>query len=112
MSQFSVPENPSIEALIDLAAGVDFLIRAQHPHQAALAADQLALWLLQHYRELHTGHLELPPGNGDAVARKIVIAIVEAKSLAGSVRAGRAPHISRLGSLVQDLYRTEAVAGS
>ena len=111
MSDLPVPDSPSLEALIDLAASVDFLIRAHHPHQAALAADQLALSLLQHYRELHSGRLELSSDHTDAVARKIVIAIVEAKSLAGSTRAGRAPHISRLRSLVQDLYRVEAIAG-
>ncbi|MGH9286657.1 MAG: hypothetical protein ACRD0M_13435 [Acidimicrobiales bacterium] len=111
MSDFPVPQSPSIEALLDLASGVDFLIRSQHQQQAALAADQLAVWLLNHYRELQGVRHRMTPGNADTVARKLVIAIVETKSLAGSARAGRAPHISRLRSLVQDLHHAEVIAG-
>ncbi|MGH8991880.1 MAG: hypothetical protein ACRDZ7_10190 [Acidimicrobiia bacterium] len=110
MSDFAVPESPSNEALLDMAAGVDFLIRARHQHQAALAADQLAVWLLNHYRELQSVRHRMTPENADTLARKLVIAIVETKSLAGSARAGRAPHISRLRSLVQELDRAEAAA--
>lgn len=110
MSDYPIPDGPSIDALLDLAAGVDFLIRARHQPQAALAADQLALWLLHHYRELQTARHVMSADHGDVLARKVVIAIVEAKSLAGNARAGRAPDISRLRSLVQDLHRAEAAA--
>ncbi|MGH9040012.1 MAG: hypothetical protein ACRDZ3_07265 [Acidimicrobiia bacterium] len=111
MSDFAVPDaNPSIDALLDLAAGVDFLIRARHQPQAALAADQLALWLLNHYRELQTARDVMAPDHADMLARKVIIAIVEAKSLAGNARAGRAPDISRLRSLVQDLHRAQVAS--
>ncbi|MGH8975451.1 MAG: hypothetical protein ACRD0C_19875, partial [Acidimicrobiia bacterium] len=104
MSDFAVPQSPSIEALLDLAAGVDFLIRSRHQHQAATAADQLARYLLFHYRELQTSRPEMSAEETDMVARRVIIALVEAKSLAASARAGRAPHITRLRALIQELH--------
>jgi hypothetical protein len=113
MSDFAVPQSPSIDTLLDLAAGVDFLIRSRHQHQAAVAADQLARLLLFHYRELQTARPEMSGEDADIVARRVIIALVEAKSLAASARAGRAPHITRLRALIQDLHRAEVVtAGS
>jgi hypothetical protein len=113
MSDFAVPQSPSIEALLDLAASVDFLIRSRHQRQAAVAADHLARLLLFHYRELQTARPEMSTEAADVVARRVIIALVEAKSLAASARAGRAPHITRLRSLIQELHHAEVVtAGS
>ncbi len=110
MSDFAAPQTPSIEALLDLAAGVDFLIRSGHQQQAAMAADQLARWLLYHYRELQTARPGMSDEDADVLARRVIITIVEAKAVASNARAGRAPHITRLRSLVQDLRTAEAVA--
>ncbi|MDQ3946279.1 MAG: hypothetical protein M3357_14220 [Actinomycetota bacterium] len=111
MSEARVPQNEatSIESLLDLAAGVDFLIRSAHQRQAAIAADQLARGLLYHYRVLQNARPVLPADEADALARKMIIAIVEAKVASANARAGRAPHISRLRSLVEDLRAVEAV---
>jgi hypothetical protein len=110
MSDLPIPRTPpSIEALLDLAAGVDFLIRSRHQPQAALAADELARWLLYHYRELVRSRV-MSVDEAGALARKAIIAIVEAKSVAARARAGRAPHISRLRSLVLDLQSAETIS--
>jgi hypothetical protein len=109
MSDFAVPQSPSIEALLDLAASVDFMIRSNHQPQAAKAADQLARSLLYHYRELQTARPDMSGEAADMVARRVIIALVEAKALAASARAGRAPHITRLRSLIQDLHKAEVV---
>jgi hypothetical protein len=105
MSEMFVPQNQatSIESLLDLAAGVDFLIRSAHQRQAAIAADQLARGLLYHYRILQTARPEMADDEADLLARKVIIALVEAKMVAGAARAGRAPHISHLRALVEDL---------
>ena len=44
----------------------------------------------------------------DLLARKVIIAIVEAKMAAGAARAGRAPHISHLRALVEDLLPVDS----
>lgn len=112
MSDFAVPQSPSIEALLDLASGVDFLIRSQHQQQAALAADQLARWLLYHYRELQTARPGMSDEEADVLARRVIIAIVEAKTVAANARAGRAPHITRLRSVIGDLRSAEAATAT
>jgi hypothetical protein len=111
MSEMPIPEDPatSIESLLDLAAGVDFLIRSAHQRQAAIAADQLARGLLYHYRALRNARRVLPRDDADGLARKVIIAIVEAKVVSASARTGRAPHISHLRSLVEDLIPVETV---
>ena len=111
MSEMLLPQNPapSVESLLDLAAGVDFLIRSAHQRQAAIAADQLARGLLYHYRALRNASEAIPPEEADLLARKVIIAIVEAKMMSASARAGRAPHISHLRSLVEGLLTVETV---
>ncbi|MGH9036439.1 MAG: hypothetical protein ACRD0O_11805 [Acidimicrobiia bacterium] len=111
MSDRGVPPHqaPSIESLLDLAAGVDFLIRSAHQRQAAIAADQLARGLLYHYRALQLAAPAITSEEADHLARKVIIAIVEAKMVSASARAGRAPHISHLRALVEDLLPIEAV---
>jgi hypothetical protein len=105
MSELTLPQSPAptIESLLDLAAGVEFLIRSSHQRQAAIAADQLARDLLYHYRALRTASQGFPTDEADLQARKVIIAIVEAKMVAASARSGRAPHISHLRSLVENL---------
>jgi len=111
MSEMLEPQNPapSIDSLLDLAAGVDFLIRSAHQRQAAIAADQLARGLLYHYRILQTTRPTMADDEADLLARKVIIAIVEAKMAAGAARAGRAPHISHLRALVEDLLPVATV---
>jgi hypothetical protein len=109
MSDLPQSQAPSIEALLDLAAGVDFLIRSRHQAQAASAADHLARGLLYHYRALQVARPGLAPDEADALSRNVVIAIVEAKMVSATARAGRAPHISRLRSLVEDLLTVETL---
>jgi hypothetical protein len=109
MSDLAIPQNQatSIESLLDLAAGVDFLIRSAHQRQAAIAADQLARGLLYHYRALQNAAATIPSDEADHLARKVIIAIVEAKMVSATARAGRAPHISHLRSMVEDLLPME-----
>lgn len=109
MSDLAIPQNPAttIESLLDLAAGVDFLIRSAHHRQAAIAADQLARGLLDHYRSLQDATLGVASDEADHMARKVIIAIVEAKIVSTTARAGRAPHISHLRALVEDLLPVE-----
>jgi hypothetical protein len=109
MSDLAIPQNPitSIESLLDLAAGVDFLIRSAHHRQAAFAADQLARGLLDHYRSLQNASLTVASDEANHMARKVIIAIVEAKIVSTTARAGRAPHISHLRALVEDLLPVE-----
>ncbi|MGH9036214.1 MAG: hypothetical protein ACRD0O_10650 [Acidimicrobiia bacterium] len=102
-------QGPSIESLLDLAAGVDFLIRSTHQRHAAIAADQLARGLLYHYRALQHAAPTIASEEADLLGRKVIIAIVEAKMVSASARAGRAPHISHLRALVEDLLPIEAV---